>query len=108
MGRGLRLEGSGGRVYVGGMKITVDVPDEIAKLLEEKGDPARKLLEDAVAQLYRERKLTQWQLRKALGIETRFEVDPFLQPYEVSDFTMEELERDIATSERLKAARAAA
>ena len=40
-------------------------------------DPARKLLEDAAAQAYRDGKIATKGLREALGLEW-FEVDPFL------------------------------
>ncbi|MEO7029938.1 MAG: UPF0175 family protein [Acidobacteriaceae bacterium] len=86
------------------MTVTVEIPDSVAAdVLSESIDPARKLLEDAVAQSYREKKLTTEQVRRALGFPSRFQVDPFLLKYEIYDYTVEMLEKDLKTLERLEA-----
>lgn len=89
------------------MQVTVEIPDEFAAHLVPAGsDPARLLLEDSVAAAYRNRRLTMEQVRQILGFGTRMEVDAFLGKYEIYDYTVEDLEKDIATFERLKAKRA--
>ena len=77
------------------MVVTVEIPDEVASLLAPAGeDTARKLLEEHVAQAYREGRLTTMQLRQALGFESWYEVDPFLLKYKVFDYTLEDYEAD--------------
>jgi hypothetical protein len=86
------------------MQVTVDIPDEFAALLVPAGsDPARLVLENSVAEAYRRRRLTMEQVRQILGFATRMEVDPFLQRFEISDYTAEDLRSDIATLQDLLA-----
>lgn len=83
------------------MQVVVDIPDQFAAAIVPEGaDAARQLLEDTVAEAYRERRLTVEQVRQVLGFGTRMEVDPFLQKYEIYDFTVEDLEHDLAAMER--------
>jgi hypothetical protein len=89
--------------YCGGMTVTVDIPDAVAASVFPQGtDPARKILEDAVAQAYRERRLTTHQVQMALGLPTRMHVDPFLSKYEIYDYTPEMLEKDLKMLESLE------
>ena len=100
------MRGLGGvcRVYGGHMKVAVDIPDFVAdQMLGGCPDPGRKLLEDAVAQAYREGKLTEWEVQQALGMETRFEVDPFLGRYEICDYTIEDFRKDLQAADRARA-----
>jgi hypothetical protein len=69
--------------------------------LPEGKDAARRLLEDTVAASYRERRLTMEQVRQLLGFATRMEVDPFLQRYEIYDYTVDDLEKDMAVMDQL-------
>jgi predicted HTH domain antitoxin len=84
------------------MRITVDIPDELArKVVSPDGDPARILLEDFAVESYRARKLTMEQVRELLGFSTRMQTDAFLQRHQVYDYTVEDLEKDLATLDRL-------
>lgn len=84
------------------MQVIVDVPDGIAEQLVPKGvDLARTMLEDRMAQAYREGRLTIDELRRALNFETRFEVEPFLLKHNIYDYTPEMLQKDLETLERL-------
>ena len=84
------------------MQVTVEIPDQFLPLMAPEGtNAARKLLEDSVAQAYRERRLTMEQVRQILGFATRMEVDPFLQRYEIYDYTVEDLEEDMAALDAL-------
>ncbi len=90
------------------MQVTVEIPDPYASyLVPEGGDAARRFLEDAVASAYRERRLTMEQVRQLLGFATRMEVDPFLQRYEIYDYTVEDLEKDMAAMDKFLGARPA-
>ena len=84
------------------MRVTVEIPDQfVPNLLPEGKDAARRLLEDTVAKSYRERRLTMEQVRQLLGFATRMEVDPFLLRYEIYDYTVDDLEQDMAVMDRL-------
>ena len=85
------------------MQVTVEIPDEFAGYIVPVGsNPARLLLEDSVAAAYRNRRLTMEQVRQILGFATRMEVDPFLQRYEIYDYTVQDLAEDIDTFDRLQ------
>lgn len=84
------------------MQVTVDIPDAFAPLIVPDGtDASRKLLEDTVAEAYRQRRLTMEQVRQVLGFATRMEVDPFLQRYGICDYTVENLRQDMAALDAL-------
>jgi Uncharacterised protein family (UPF0175) len=95
--------------YREGMTVTVEIPDSVAaSVLPEGVDPARKLLEDTVAQAYREKKIGSKGVREALGFESRFEVDPFLLKYQIyDDYTIEDFKKDVATLAKVREERAA-
>jgi len=86
------------------MRITVDIPDELARQVVSDADPARVLLEDFAVESYRAGKLTMEQVRQLLGFATLMQVDAFLQRHQVYDYTVQELEKDLATLERLAGA----
>ena len=92
------------RWYRTGMQVIVEIPDEFVEALAPQGeDAARKMLEDHTAQAYREGKLTMFEVQQILGLPTRMHVDPFLLKYEIYDYTVEMLEKDFETLERLRA-----
>ena len=86
------------------MRITLDIPDELARhIFLPDADPARVLLEDFAAESYRAGNLTMEQVRQLLGFGTPLQVDAFLQRHQVYDYTVQELEKDLATIDRLAA-----
>lgn len=85
------------------MRITVDLPEEIARGLESKWkDLPRAALESLALEAYRSQALTAAQLRKLLGFETRMQVDEFLKEHDVYDFTAEDFEQDRETLRQLR------
>jgi Uncharacterised protein family (UPF0175) len=85
------------------MQVVVDIPDNIAERLAPAGaDLSRTMLEDRIAQAYREGRLTTEEIRQALGLETRFEVEPFLLRHDIFDYTPDMLIKDLDTLERLR------
>jgi len=90
------------------MTVTVEIPDAVAASLVPEGvDPARKMLEDAAAQAYRDGKIATKGLREAVGLEW-FEVDSFLLKYQIyDDFTIEDFRKDGATLEEIRKKREA-
>jgi Uncharacterised protein family (UPF0175) len=84
------------------MQVTVEIPDEFVRNLVPEGrDAARSLLEESVAGAYREGRLTMEQVRRILGFGTRMQVDAFLQQHEIYDYTVEDLDKDLATLDRV-------
>jgi hypothetical protein len=80
------------------MHISIEIPDELAPLLTAPGeDPARAALVAWGLQAYRQRRLSGFQLRTLLGIESRYEFDGFLKEHKVETYTVEEWEKDWAT-----------
>jgi hypothetical protein len=58
------------------MQVTFTVPDDLAAALSlAEGDPARAALEAIALEAFRERRITAYQLRRVLGIRSRFELD---------------------------------
>jgi Uncharacterised protein family (UPF0175) len=84
------------------MQVMVEIPDEFLQQLVPAGrDAARSLLEESVAGAYRDGRLTMEQIRQLLGFGTRMQVDAFLQQHEVYDYGVEDLDKDMATLDRV-------
>ncbi len=84
------------------MKITLNVPDDIAKDLgAETGDLSRLALESMALEGYRSRHVSEEQVRRMLSFESRFEVHAFLKVHNVFlDYSMQDLEDDLAKAIR--------
>lgn len=78
------------------MEITVTIPDEFARqILPEGLDPARQALENMAVEAYRAHRLTGAQLRRLLGIDSRYELDAFLKKRGVwLEYTVEDFRRE--------------
>jgi uncharacterized protein UPF0175 len=84
------------------MQVKVEIPDQFVQHLVPPGrDAARSLLEESVAGAYRDGRLTMEQVRQLLGFGTRMQVDAFLQQHQIYDYTAEDLDKDMATLDRL-------
>ena len=82
------------------MTIVVEIPDDLAGALSTEGqDPARALLEAVALEGYRTDRLSESDIRRLLGFETRMEVHGFLKEHGVFlHYTLEDLEHDTATA----------
>ena len=78
------------------MTITVEIPDEFAgQLVPEGQEPSRHALEDMAVEAFRAHRLTGAQLRRLLGIPSRYELDGFLKKREVwLEYTVEDFRRE--------------
>jgi hypothetical protein len=84
------------------MQITLEIPDELAAVLAGSAqDISRAALEAIGLEAYRQRRLSGYQFRTLLGIPSRFELDAFLKEHEVSTYTAEDFEHDLATIRKL-------
>ena len=87
------------------MNVAIELPEDIANLLQQKwGDLSQHTLETLAVEGYRTGLLSHAQVRRMLGFETRMEVDAFLKHREVYlNYTEEDLEQDLETSRQLRA-----
>lgn len=84
------------------MDVTITLPDEVVERLQQRwGDVARRLLEDIVLDGYRAGVLDEADLRRVLGLATRFDVQDFLYAHHVPLVTLDDLQHDRDTSQRL-------
>ena len=88
------------------MQVTVEIPDDMAQKLTQKGqDPARTTLEALAIEGYRSGALTSYQTRRLLGFQTRYELDGFLKAHNVWEraYSLEDLEQDRRTMQQQEA-----
>lgn len=85
------------------MRVSLDIPDEFAAPLAGSGqDPARAALEAWGLQAYRERRLSEYQLRSLFGLSSRWELHALFKERRVDMYTIEEFEQDLATVEEFR------
>jgi hypothetical protein len=79
------------------MQVTVEVPDDmVAALTSVYENPAQAFLEAAALEALRERRITEYELRKLLGFSSRFELHAFLKQRQIETYTAEDFEHDLA------------
>ena len=85
------------------MTITLEIPDDLAPHFTRPGhDLARTVLEDAAVEAYRMHRLSGAQLRRLLGLASRYELDGILKARRVwLEYTLEDLKRDRETHRKL-------
>ena len=89
------------------MQVAIELPEDIAEDLRAKWkDLPRHALEAIALKGYRSGALTESQVRRVLGFETRLEVNSFLKDRGVYyNYSPSELDQEIETNERLLEAR---
>lgn len=82
------------------MNIAINLPDDIGHILAaQAGGVSRAVLEAVAIEAYRSGTITPAQVQQMLELRSRWETESFLRRVEaVHDYTMEDLERDIAAS----------
>jgi len=85
------------------MQLAIELPEDIAEDLRAKWkDLPRHALEAIALEGYRSGALTESQVRRVLGFETRLEVNSFLRDRGVYyNYSPSELDQEIETNERL-------
>ena len=80
------------------MQVTLDLPDDISEALQGRWlDLAKQALEAIAVEGYRTGALTESQVRRLLGLESRFEVHAILKNHRVPlQYTESDLEDDLA------------
>ena len=86
------------------MRISLDVPDVVARQLAGEGqDLSRAALEALAIDAYRMDRITGHQLRQLLDIPSRYELDGLLKRHGVPlEYTIDDFEREGETSARLR------
>lgn len=86
------------------MQVTLDIPDELAALMSAgSADLSRAALEALALQGYRTEHLSESQMRRLLGLETRMEVHAFLKEHGVYlHYSIEDLDRDREAARRMR------
>lgn len=78
------------------MTIQLDVPEDIARALAASGDLSRAALESLALEGYRSGRLSEEQVRRCLGLQSRFEVHQFLKQHGTYlRYTEEDLDQDL-------------
>ena len=87
------------------MQVLLQVPDEIVEKLQARWtDLPRHALEALAAEAYRSRILTSAEVRRMLGLASRWETDAFLKRADAFlHYSEEDLQEDIETFRRLAA-----
>jgi hypothetical protein len=84
------------------MNVVLHIPDDLAASLGESGDVERQALEALAVESYRADRLTKAELRRMLGLRTRFEVDAFLKAHDVYEpIELDDVERQVQDLQRL-------
>jgi predicted HTH domain antitoxin len=80
------------------MRITLNLPDDISAALEDRWrDVPRQALQLLAVEAYRTGALSENQVRRLLGFETRFQVHALLKEHRVPlRYTEADLENDLA------------
>jgi hypothetical protein len=83
--------------------VTVQIPDDLAKRLSASGDDlSRRALEGFALEEYKADHIAKAELRRLLGLETRYELDGFLKVHGVvADVSIDDLRRDLGDLESL-------
>jgi hypothetical protein len=80
------------------VNIAIDIPDDIGQVFAAQAGGASRAVAEAVAiEAYRSGAITPAQVQRMLGLCSRWETESFLRRAEAfHDYTMDDLERDIA------------
>jgi len=85
------------------MHVSLEIPDDLGLRLASNGeDLSRRALEGFALEEYKAGRVSKADLRRLLGIETRYDLDGFLKAHGVwIDYTIDDLRRDVATLQHL-------
>ena len=85
------------------MRVIIQLPDDISAALGESWDDVpRRSLEAVAVEAYRSGALTEFQVRRLLGFESRFQVHALLKEHKVAlRYTTGDLEDDLQAQREL-------
>jgi len=87
------------------MEITLTIPEELAAQIIPAGkDPAREALELLAIEGYRNQNLTESQVRRMLGFETRMQVHALLKEHDVYlNFAPDHAQQELDAANQMRA-----
>lgn len=85
------------------MELTVQIPDDLASRMSASGgDLSRRALEALAVEEFKGGHISRPELRRLLGLGSRYEVDAFLKAHEVfENYTLQDLEQELEGLRRL-------
>ena len=85
------------------MQVNIELPEDISQALRKQwGDLTRRTLESWATEGYKSGVLTESQVRRMLGFQTRVEVHEFLKKAGIYlDYNEDDLEQDLETHRKL-------
>jgi predicted HTH domain antitoxin len=85
------------------MNLTLVIPDDVAARLSASGaDLSRRALEAFAVEEYRNGRISKAELRRLLGMQSRYELDGVLKAHGVwIDYSMEDFQREQEALDRL-------
>jgi predicted HTH domain antitoxin len=85
------------------MRVTIQLPDDISAALQAQWDDVpRRAVEAIAVEAYRTGALTESQVRRLLGFESRFQVHALLKAHQVPlRYTAQDLEDDLRAQREL-------
>jgi hypothetical protein len=84
------------------LQITLHIPNKLARLIGTTGNIERRALEALALEEFKLGHLTKSELRRVLGLATRYELDGFLKAHEVYEpYRIQDLERERRDLKRL-------
>jgi hypothetical protein len=90
------------------VNVQIQIPDDVAEVFCPEGassgpDVPRAVLEALALEGYRSRRLSESQVRRLLGLDTRIQVHAFLKRHGVPlNYTVEDLEKDLLSLEAIE------
>jgi hypothetical protein len=81
------------------MQVILDIPAPLARPGQ---DPARGALEAWGLEAYRQRRLSEYQLRNLLGLPSRWDLHALFKERKIDMYTLQDFEKDLATNEKLR------
>jgi hypothetical protein len=86
------------------MELAVLIPDDLASRMSASGgDLSRRALEALALDEFRSGHITKPELRRLLGLETRYQLDAFLKAHGVyEDYTLQDLDQELESLRRLR------
>jgi predicted HTH domain antitoxin len=90
-------------IQLGIMRVTIQLPDDISTALQEQWDDVpRRSLEAIAVEAYRTGALTESQVRRLLGLDSRFQLYALLKEHHVPlQYTSADLEDDLRAQREL-------
>jgi hypothetical protein len=87
------------------VRISIEIPDDLAASIAPSGqEPSRGVLEAVGLEAFRRRRISAHQLRRLLGIPSRWGLDAFLKERQIESYTAEDFEHDLATLDEIRKA----